>query len=164
MKNKKHYSFNFDVLYSNLIWTRESMRMKTVLRTTLLGGIVALLSACSHADASPNPWIGTYRGELPCADCSAVVYTLNLTSDQTYTLDTLYQNTRNGDVDMKSHGQFKWDQDKTKFTLENGEHFEIGKDSITMLDNNGQEIEGPMKTMYVFKKVASVNWSWTIWL
>lgn len=97
-------------------------------------------------------WVGTYYGILPCASCSGIETTLELKSDQTFELKTIYQ-----DTDKKpiiERGNFEWHKIGNQVTLKNDEdlQFKIEKDQVRFLKTDGKAVSGNLGKAYVLKK------------
>ena len=112
-------------------------------------------NAASNTQAVKSAWAGQYQGELPCADCSDVSYTVSLLPNNTFKENKIYQGTRNGlDQAIVTQGTFTWNENKTKLKLSNGDQYQVSANAITMLDNKGQLVTGLMGALYVFDKLV----------
>lgn len=105
-------------------------------------------------DTSENSldWAGTYDATLPCADCDGIKSVLTLNQDGTFTLSQDYVGTTNKAEDK---GTFAWNTEGNKITLNGtGEkhEYKVGENQLIQLDMQGNEITGPTKDLYVYKK------------
>lgn len=95
------------------------------MRKLIIPLAVVLLSACNHNQGNVELVVDTlavkesavpdttpvklfsYKGILPCADCSGVLTELTLNKDSmTYTMQETYQGTNDGDRAFQSNGKF----------------------------------------------------------
>lgn len=88
-----------------------------------LGGCLNLSDELSgdndHTDTvnarAQVPWVGTYQGIFPCAECDGVATMLILNPDMTYALRTRMLGKEN--IDKKSNGSFIWLPDNSHIRL-----------------------------------------------
>jgi heat shock protein HslJ len=111
--------------------------------------------AASAADSRNLPaWEGFYSGVLPCADCSGIQISLELSKNQTYTLRRTYIG--KGDDSFDSSGKITLDKKKNRITFGEGEdkmQFLAGENSLTVLDREGKLITGELAAYYILVKV-----------
>ncbi|WP_206412952.1 copper resistance protein NlpE, partial [Lysobacter enzymogenes] len=100
---------------------------------------------------------GTFRGTLPCADCSGIDTQLALKADGSYALDESYQGKKDGA--FKGDGTWTAEDNGKRVRLdpnsksENDRLFEIvSKDEIRMLDTEGKKIDSQLD--YSLKRAA----------
>lgn len=105
-------------------------------------------------DTSENAldWPGTYEAVVPCADCPGIKTSLTLNNDKTFSITEEYidRNSKNQDK-----GTFEWDASGSVITLKGktaSYKYKVGENMLIQLDMDGQEITGPNKDLYVFKK------------
>ena len=104
--------------------------------------------------SSDSSWAGTYKGELPCADCSGIVTTLVLNNDETYTLTSIYE----GKTKIEStgkNGTFTWIDSSTIELQEmktGARFYGLENDQVRQLDLKGQKIAGALADKYLLKK------------
>lgn len=105
-------------------------------------------------DTSENAldWPGTYEAVIPCADCAGIKTSLTLNNDKTFSITEEYidKNSKNQDK-----GTFEWDATGSSITLKGktaSYKYKVGENILIQLDMDGQEITGPNKDLYVFKK------------
>lgn len=135
--------------------------MKKILFTVLCSVLVfscskqAQTSSKSQEISENNnqtSYIGIYKGTLPCADCSGIVTTLELTDDH-YVLTSIYVD--RSDEPFEQEGEYSVEgniiilDSKTMHPSK----YMIGDNSIKVLDGEGLEIEGELKDMYVLEKI-----------
>lgn len=97
-------------------------------------------------------WLGTYTGVLPCADCDGMKVHLTLNDDTTFFMKTEYIGRGEPFVDK---GQFFWNDDKTKITLEldgGKQQYAVEKDALVQLDQEGNKITGELANAYILNK------------
>ncbi len=78
-------------------------KFAVIIFTTLLG-------ACSLLPKKNV--VGTYRGELPCADCEKIQAELVLNADNTYQYNTVFFK-KNKEYAYTDKGKFNWDKNKS---------------------------------------------------
>lgn len=106
-----------------------------------------------HTSENALDWNGTYEGIIPCADCPGIETKLTLNEDKTFELSVLYQ-----DQEKKptvSKGLFTFDTTGNIITLDkagNNTSYKVKEGCLSMLDADGKEIEGALKTNYVLNK------------
>lgn len=107
-----------------------------------------------HAQNSLD-WPGIYRAFLPCADCKGVKATLALNKNNSYLLITQYVGKSEREIVEK--GKFTWGDKKDVIVLtpRNGsttQHYLVGEDMLTQLDNAGNRITGNLAERYIFRR------------
>jgi uncharacterized lipoprotein NlpE involved in copper resistance len=128
-------------------------------------GVVLLMmgvSACKSNEktepavltSSSVDWLGTYKGILPCADCTGIQTKITLLADTTYVLDWQYMD-KEGSSFSKT-GTFRWNESDSLIILDNIEnapsHYKLGKNTLTQLDMEGKVITGELAENYVLAK------------
>ncbi|REC42002.1 copper resistance protein NlpE [Chryseobacterium pennipullorum] len=105
-------------------------------------------------DTSENAldWAGTYEAVVPCADCPGIKTSLTLNYDKTFIINEEYidRNSKNQDK-----GTFTWDTTGGSITLKGQTakyKYKVGENALYQLDMDGNEITGPNKDLYIFKK------------
>ncbi|MDR2534722.1 MAG: copper resistance protein NlpE [Treponema sp.] len=147
--------------------------MKKKIDLSLIVLLLILLGACSSANpgaASDNQvvdaahttensidWAGVYTGVIPAADGPGINVQLELGYDQTYTIT--YHYIDGEDSDFTVSGTFTWDPEGNIITLadleETPPYYQVGENTITQLDMEGNPITGILAENYVLKKVFS---------
>jgi copper homeostasis protein (lipoprotein) len=97
----------------------------------------------------------TFGGDLPCADCPAIRYRLNLFPDRSYFLSMAYvdRNVSNDDI-----GSWRLSDKGRTLTLQGSEvtRFRVvDADTLRLLDRDGRDIDS--KLNYTLKRSASVE-------
>lgn len=99
-------------------------------------------------------WYGIYQGILPCADCKGIKTKITLLKDNTFRKQTQYIG--KSDELFIETGTIKWDENQSLIVLNanDGEskQYQINKNSLTHLDNNGQLITGDLAGNYILMK------------
>ena len=103
-------------------------------------------------DTSQNAleWEGSYKGLLPCADCSGIETPLPLKGDNSYRLQQVYQG--KDESIFSESGKFTWDASGSKITLEDGSKYLVGENQLFMLDREGNRIPGSLAANYRLSK------------
>ena len=109
-------------------------------------------------DTSQNAldWPGVYSGLVPCADCEGIATTIQLTSDKTYRMTTVYQG-KSAEPFVRE-GSFSWNTLGNIITLsgiENGPgQYLVGENRLFQLDMNGNRIMGELAEKYILEKTV----------
>lgn len=97
---------------------------------------------------------GTYKGTLPCADCKGIQTTITLNDDHTYMMTQKYLG--KDDNEFKNEGKWSFLPDGNTITLSGikgaSDKYKIGENTLTMLDLEGNVVEGSLAEKYVLKK------------
>ena len=106
-----------------------------------------------HNSQNSLDWAGTYEGLLPCADCPGIEMQVELNYDNSYRMQTVYQDR---DVETHSEGSFDWDQAGGNIYLQtrDGDRyiFKVQEGSLRMLDQEGNIITGELENNYILKQ------------
>lgn len=108
-------------------------------------------STDNHTAQISLDWNGTYEGTLPCADCEGIKTTIVLNSDDTFTYKAEYINK---DYTLENDGKIMW-HDGTVVHLKGKDinsKFKVIENGLIALDQDGKEIDGPLKEHYNFIK------------
>ena len=104
-------------------------------------------------------YLGIYKGKLPCADCSRIETSLELSEDFTYTLLRKYVGKSDKAIELK--GTFSWNKDETAIILDNlkdePNHYLVGENMLTLLDMNGNPIQGKLASNYILRKMTEAE-------
>ncbi|MDQ0780506.1 copper resistance protein NlpE [Chryseobacterium sp. W4I1] len=121
---------------------------------TVTSDSITKATPTAAGDTSENAldWPGTYEAVIPCADCPGIKTSLTLNNDKTFSITEEYvdRNSKNQDK-----GTFQWDAAGSVITLKGktaNYKYKVGENILIQLDMDGQEITGPNKDLYVFKK------------
>jgi copper homeostasis protein (lipoprotein) len=96
-----------------------------------------------------------FVGDLPCADCPAIRYRLDLFADRSYFLRIVYvdRNVSNDDI-----GSWRLSDNRRTLTLQGNEvtRFRVvDADTLRLLDREGRDIDS--KLNYTLKRIARVE-------
>ncbi|MGQ7868621.1 copper resistance protein NlpE N-terminal domain-containing protein [Sunxiuqinia sp. sy24] len=117
--------------------------------------VLALMQACAvKKQVVP---VGNYVGELPCADCPGIKYSLSLNKDRTYSESSTYLDREDGT--FLDSGKFEIVNDtilhlKNKPKNSGLKQFFIKKDQLVMLDIHGKPIESGYADWYILNKAS----------
>ncbi|MBS1746098.1 MAG: copper resistance protein NlpE N-terminal domain-containing protein [Bacteroidetes bacterium] len=105
---------------------------------------------------SPVTTAEHYSGTIPCADCEGIDVSIQLNSDSTFIINTVYKGSRADSLDNKYKliGLWRLYGDTLHLTDANGVLTKYIKmdTALIQLDNNGKLITGPLASMYVLHK------------
>lgn len=96
---------------------------------------------------------GTYKGNLPCADCESIETIITLTSD-TYTKQIVYKG--KSDKIVKETGKYIWNEAGNTITLSGSDapnQYFVGENVLFHLDVDGKRIKGDLASKYELAKV-----------
>lgn len=105
------------------------------------------------ADVLPETAYGTYKGMMPCADCSGIRTEFILDPKGLYTMNQVYEGTRDGSSQTFSEGG-TYTTKGDVVTLATGNQVKVEKDQIRFLDADGKVIDGEIGQYYILKKDA----------
>lgn len=106
-----------------------------------------------HTANNSLDWAGTYQATLPCADCSGIKTTITLKNDGTYDYTAEYLDK---DFVAKSSGEIMWHNNGSVIHLKDKENdlkLKVIENGLIGLDTEGNEIDGPLKEHYNYKKL-----------
>lgn len=108
-----------------------------------------------HHGQKSLDWPGIYNGFLPCDDCVGIKTSLALNKNNTYILITQFAG--KSPRDFVEKGKFSWgDKDGTIIlTSRDGSkthHYQVGENTLTMLDDNGNRITGKQAERYILRR------------
>jgi len=147
--------------------------MKTKMMYAAMVAVLTLTSFASCSNSSQNTnktsdptemrsdnmdskdYQGTYKGTLPCADCSGIETELKISDDMKYTLKQTYQGKGDGkENSFSEEGTYTWDASKRIITLkgDDSERYEYADGMLYALDMDGKRVTGELANMYVLKK------------
>ena len=109
----------------------------------------------SHNAKNSIDYKGTYKGDLPCADCEKIEVELKL-DDNDYKRTSVYH--KNGQTTkVEEKGTYSWDQSGNTITL-NGvdgsspNKYFVAENYLMQLDMDGNRITGEMANNYILRK------------
>ncbi len=100
-----------------------------------------------------KPFIGTYEGTLPCADCDGNKVTLSILEDGTYQLKNVFLGKE--DNNSEECGTYKVSDGVIELvTPSSGRktYYKVQENSVALCDSTGALNEGELADMYVLKK------------
>ncbi len=109
----------------------------------------------AHNSKNSLNYEGTYKGNLPCADCEAIETTIYL-SKNSYSKETIYRGKSNDT--NKEIGKFTWNEAGNIITLSGSDapnQYFVGENVLFHLDMNGKRIEGDLASNYKLTKVEN---------
>lgn len=99
-------------------------------------------------------WQGWYKGVIPCADCAGIEQSLMINSDNSFILQSVYQNKARDRFEEK--GYFKWDKTGSIISLSNNMKFKVSENKLLMLDADGQMVTGELANDYILHKIPNL--------
>lgn len=151
------------------------MTIKTILAILFL---ILFISCTGHSPKSTNPEkldstkifiirdehqaqnsldvAGTYKGTLPCADCSGIETEIQINGDHTFVRKLNYLGKAESQV-FGEKGTYSWNEAGNIIILneiKNGPNrYFVSENMLIQLDLSGIRITGKLAEMYVLKKV-----------
>ncbi|WP_430972811.1 copper resistance protein NlpE N-terminal domain-containing protein [Sunxiuqinia rutila] len=115
--------------------------------------VFALMQSCASKKLVVP--VGNYTGELPCADCPGIMYSLSLNKDRTYSESSTYLDREDGT--FRNSGTFEIVNDtivhlKDKDQHEGLKQFVIKNNQLVILDIYGNPIESGYADWYILNK------------
>jgi uncharacterized lipoprotein NlpE involved in copper resistance len=116
-------------------------------------------STAASADMAHNShnsldYQGSYKGVLPCADCSGMETEIQLSSGDTFVRKTKYLG-KNEPNTLEETGTFTWNEAGSIITLggvQGASQYMVGENTLTQLDLQGNKITGQLADKYVLRK------------
>ena len=109
----------------------------------------------SHNSQNSLDWQGTYKGILPCADCSGIETEVVLNKDFTYVIKTKYLG-KNDDKRFEEKGSFTWDASGSIITFQgktkSNNQYKVQENQLVQLDRKGNVITGALADKYLLTK------------
>ncbi len=103
--------------------------------------LIVFFSVCCYAKKTyeTNAVIGQYQGTFPCGDCSGVKTILTLYQDQTYTLESDFQD--NGNISI-SKGKWRvcWLSPVIELSHSEEEFLILNTETLELLGKDGEPI------------------------
>ena len=113
----------------------------------------------SCATAPPTQPGGDYYGHLPCADCPGISYQLTLYDN--YTFEARYRHHHQADL-IINRGTYSIADDGNILLIGKtgpiNNRIAIGKDTLWLLDENGDRFKGGSKYEHTLSKVRPINY------
>ena len=106
-----------------------------------------------HNAQNSLDWAASYEGTLPCADCTGIKTVVTLKNDNTFEYKASYIDKSTEIVDK---GEIMWHNNGSVVHLKGAEindKFKVIENAIILLDQEGNDIDGPLKDHYILNKV-----------
>lgn len=106
----------------------------------------------AHNSQNSVDWDGTYTGTIPCADCPGIKTTITINPDETFNYSGEYLER---DLIVEDNGKFMWHDNGSTIHLIGKDvnmKLKVGENRLFMLDQEGNEIDGELKDLYVLEK------------
>ncbi|HLA55695.1 MAG TPA: copper resistance protein NlpE N-terminal domain-containing protein, partial [Flavobacterium sp.] len=104
-------------------------------------------------------YLGVYKGKLPCADCTGIETSLELSEDFTYLMTSKYLGKKVKTLEQK--GTFSWNEAENAIVLDNKGHepvqYLVGNNTLTQLDMSGKKITGKLAPNFILKKIPEAE-------
>lgn len=104
-------------------------------------------------------WAGSYSGVIPCADCQGIFVRIDLTSDNRYTMEQVYQGATEGQNKENTSGSFIWNAEGTVITLQQADaeafphQLKVEPEQLIALSKEGKEMTGELADNYKLSKI-----------
>jgi copper homeostasis protein (lipoprotein) len=111
-----------------------------------------------HTSLNSLDWIGTYKGQLPCADCEYIDTRLTLNEDMTYSITSIYVG-KDDDQSFIDSGAFESVSDGNTIRLlgipdnHSPSVYKVEENRLRQLDMEGNVITGVLADLYVLMKI-----------
>lgn len=105
-----------------------------------------------HNAQNALDWAGTYEATLPCADCPGIKTTVSLNQNGTFTYVSEYLDS---DTKIENTGEIMWHDNGSVVHLKGKDidtKLKVVENGLVGLDTNGDEMTGPLKDHYNYKK------------
>lgn len=103
-----------------------------------------------HNAKNSLDYVGTYKGTLPCADCSGIEVTITLNADETYNMKSKYLG--KDETVFEELGDYTWKEDGNTLILEGVDSepalYSVGENKLIHLDMEGNKITGSLEKNY----------------
>ncbi len=96
-------------------------------------------------------YAGVYLGTIPCADCAGIRLTISIDHDGNFIRTMKYLTDGDDNMEFTDRGASEVDKNQTVLTL-GEDKYRIGPGTLTVLDPEGNFIEGILTELYVLKK------------
>lgn len=114
--------------------------------------------ADSHNANNSLDYGGTYRGVLPCADCEGIQTEVIIDYEGNMVIRSTYLTEKDGQKTFEEQGKYTWNDAGNVINMfgsnkEPVKYF-VSENALTLLDVDGNRIEGELAPKYVLKKVV----------
>lgn len=109
----------------------------------------------THNSRNSVDFAGTYRGVIPCADCSGIEVEITIDYDGSFTKRMTYLNGRK-DNTVTTEGTYRWNDLGSKITLDGGAEpltLLVGENRLFILDADGNRMTGSLADKYILERV-----------
>ncbi len=106
-----------------------------------------------HNSQNSLDWNGSYEATLPCADCTGIKTTITLIDNGTFNYVAEYLDK---DYTAEDSGDIMWHSNGSVVHLKGKDiniKLKIVENGLVGLDTEGNEIDGPLKEHYNYKKL-----------
>lgn len=106
-----------------------------------------------HNAQNSLDWAGTYEATLPCADCPGIKTTITITKEGSFTYVSEYLER---DTKINNTGTIMWHDNGSVIHLKGKDidsKLKVIENGLIALDQEGKEIDGPLKDHYRFTKI-----------
>lgn len=106
-----------------------------------------------HNAQNSLDWSGTYQATLPCADCTGIKTTITLDKSGTFKYAADYLDTQ---LKVSDAGDIMWHHNGAVVHLKGKDMdmmLRVVENGLVGLDPEGNEIDGPLKEHYNYKKL-----------
>ena len=136
------------VLYTGC---KQPAEKKVIVSKNLL---IDSINASPHNSFNSLNWNGTYKGELPCADCEGIKTEITLYTDKTFLIKVNYLG--KDEKVLEEKGGFLWNSEGNTITLSGlknkpNQYF-IAENILLQLDMSGNKITGNLADKYILLK------------
>lgn len=102
-------------------------------------------------------WPGIYEGILPCADCEGIKTTIQIDTNKTFEVNTVYLG-KDKPLKQAKKGTFSWNASGGSITLDGitdgPNQYLVGENKLIQLDMQGQRITGNLASKYELAKLS----------
>lgn len=113
-----------------------------------------VVPADMHNAQNSLDYEGTYKGTLPCADCSGIEMTITIDKDGNFTRTMKYLG-KGDNNEFKDSGKYKWDSTGTIIEFQDEKDpdmYLVGENRLVALDKDGNVIAGELADYYILPK------------
>lgn len=108
-----------------------------------------------HTAEKSLDYVGSYSGDIPCANCDFIRFKVQLEADYTFFAKYIYKGSNNEVFEEK--GAYKWIENGSIIHLisddEKSEYkFKVMENQLLMFSRNGELIDSALKEKYILNK------------
>lgn len=136
-----------------LVLSFTSCKKETEKETDVTTVDSTVVQVDEHNAKNSLDYIGTYKGNLPCADCESIETTIALNEDS-YIKETNYKG--KSDKVFKETGKYTWNEAGNTITLSGSavpNQYFVGEGVLFHLDADGKRIEGDLADSYRLTRI-----------